>query len=154
MLSASPRSSAERREARAPNKHFASRTLQGLLESRAKGVSGQARGGAASRRGRPLGPARRPQRELAGSPPAWGPSPKLPKMCVRWASNKLTSSGFPGMAPDSPGGTPRPPRTDQKKHVVLGPNFNGRLYPRGPRSEPRAQMQMVSGALGSLGFRA
>ena len=39
--------------------------------------------------------------------------------------------------------------------------FTGRLYPhravgtlgRGPRSEPRAPMQMVSGALGRIGFR-
>ena len=50
-------------------------------------------------------------------------------------------AGLGHYSPCIPGGFTLPHRSDG----TLG---------RGPRSEPRAPMQMVSGALGSLGFRA
>ena len=89
--------------------------------------------------------------------PAWGPDPPggtppdPPKKarCTQWSwvwgpsllpNGKRSIAGLGHHSPRIPGGFTLPHRSDG----TLG---------RGPRSEPRAPMQMVSGALGSLGFR-
>ena len=71
----------------------------------------------------------RPDRETHAHVPAWG--------CLTAVRQ---FAGRRDYSPRLPGGFTLPHRAD------------GRLG-RGPRSEPRAPMQMVSGALGSLGFR-
>ena len=72
------------------------------------------------------------QGESKKMPKIWGPS-LLP-------NGKRSIAGLGHYSPRIPGGFTLPHRSDG----TLG---------RGPRSEPRAPMQMVSGALGSLGFR-
>ena len=126
---------------------------QGLLESRAKrticrkkrvlGLEGRGKEGRAAGQGRQrqTGPegsgspksARAPQ-TLLEVPPDLPEQTKTPHWS--WVYYEASSH----FRPRIPGGFTLPHRFDR----TLG---------RGPRSEPRAPMQMVSGALGSLGFR-
>ena len=96
-------------------------------------------------RGRPPAPAQK-----APGPwclPAWGPRLPCQNRPKTWVwghsllpDGKRSIAGLGHYSPRKPGGFTLPHRSDG----TLG---------RGPRSEPRAPMQMVSGALGSLGLR-
>ena len=105
-------------------------------------------------RGRPL-----TQAQEAPAPwnvPAYGP--KRPRASL--------GPQTPGVPPQTPGYPPDPPGQTKPRSIAELGHYNPRIpggftlphrsdgtLGRGPRSEPRAPMQMVSGALGSLGFR-
>ena len=106
--------------------------------------------------------------DLAGSPLRTGPggpgSLESTSLGPRLGPGSLESAS---LGPQTPLGVPpQVSRTDSKRSIARLGHYSPRIpggftlphrsdgtLGRGPRSEPRAPMQMVSGALGSLGFR-
>ena len=133
-------------------------TLLGLLESRAKGDFSRFRAGqAGSAKGRPgqqagdraeEGRAKQAYSEEIGGVALSDPprKPRVPGICQPGAQTPLEVPCLGGrnraksLQSSYTGGFTSLHRSDE----TLG---------RGPRSKPRAPMQMVSGALGSLGLR-
>ena len=143
---------AARREARVPNKHFASRTLSGLLESRAKQDDFSRRGLCQGASGQ--GPFFGAPEQLARSPPRTGPDPPPPPAPPgrqvqvpqgRFSGNSRGRLSRTGLEPGPwilPGWGPRP-----SWGYRLGRSFES-VHANGQRSS----RQLGSGVQG-LGFR-